>query len=56
MFHLTAPVQYFTDVGDYFTWPNRIRAIALIYVGEPTLVLAALFVAFVVFTGASVVD
>ena len=51
VFHLTATPQYWIDGGrgEWFTWPNHIRAIALHFVGEPTLVLAALFIAFVAF-------
>jgi len=51
MFHLTATPQYWIDVGraDFFTWHYHLRGIALHFVGEPTLVLSALFIAFVAF-------
>jgi hypothetical protein len=50
-YHLTAPVQYYTDNGmaEAFTWSHRVTVIARSGASEPALVLAALFTAFAVF-------
>ena len=53
VFHLTAPKEYYTDIGqaEILTWPYRVKSVALTWFSEPTLVVAILFVAFVAFIG-----
>jgi hypothetical protein len=50
-FHLTAPIQYYTDVGreEILTWAYRVCHIGLEWLGEPMLLVAALFLSFAVF-------
>jgi len=52
-FHLTAPIQFFTDAGQgkLLTWPYQIWRIALAWTREPALVVAALFLAFTTIAG-----
>ena len=51
-FHLTATREFYTDIGmaEILTWPYRVRIMVLTWAGEPALVVAALFIAFVAFT------
>jgi hypothetical protein len=53
VFHFTERQEYYTDIGqaEVLTWPYRIKRMALLWAGEPTLVVASLFVVFVVFIG-----
>ena len=48
-FHLTIYREFYTEIGhaEALTWPYRVRSVLLIWAGEPALMLAALFVAFV---------
>src|SRR5262249_30869485 len=47
-YHLTAPRQFYTDNGmaETLTLLFRTKKVALIWTGEPTLVVAALFIAY----------
>lgn len=51
IFHLTAPAEYYTDVGqaERLTWPNRVNSVVITWVNEPTLVVASLFLVFFAF-------
>lgn len=50
-FHLTAPAQFYTDIGQskILTWPYRLGSVAGYWVAEPALVVASLFLAFLMF-------
>jgi hypothetical protein len=51
-FNLTAAKEFYTDIGEaeIVTWPYRMRAMMLIWVGEPALVVATLFITVVAVT------
>ena len=53
VFHLTIRNEFYTDLGqaEILTWPYRVKSVALTWFSEPTLVVAILFVAFVIFIG-----
>jgi hypothetical protein len=50
-FHLTERQEFYNDIGqaEHLTWPYRAKSVILTWVGEPTLVVASLFLAFVAF-------
>ena len=50
--HLTIFRDYYIDNGEaeILTWPYRVRIMVRTWAGEPALVVAALFIAFVAFT------
>jgi hypothetical protein len=50
-FHLTERQEFYSDIGqaERLAWPYRAESVILTWVGEPTLVVASLFIAFVAF-------
>ena len=52
VFHLTAHIEYYADTASRSPYmAHRVKSVVLIWFSEPTLVVATLFVAFVVFIG-----
>jgi hypothetical protein len=51
LFRLIEVQEFYSDIGqaERLTWPYRTKGVILTWVGEPTLVVASLFIAFVAF-------